>query len=453
MKDLFLVLLPILCTVIVARFVLKKYNSIFVFFASGVVILLMAGLLTGNSVLGDQTTGNLIVDIFTFIVNTFKKNISGVGTIIMTVTGYSAYMKHIKASEKLAFIATKPLRKIKNPYIVLSGVFFIGLLLKLVITSQAAVALLLLATTYPILMALGINKLTAASTICLVCLDWGPNDGSTIFAAETAGMSVVDFFINHQSIIGFTMIIILSLIIPIYYKYMDKKDTNRGVALEKGDDNIVDPDCPWYYALLPIIPLIIVFISSFSNIAIDVVAANFMGLLIVFVIEYIRRKDRKDVHKDVLVVLKAMGDIFVSVVAIIISASIFAEGIKQLGGISILANYISGFGSAGILIVIFMSLITFVAATIMGSGAASWFAFGPLAPDIAAKIGINQLGLIIPMELGAALGRGMSPVAGATIAISGYAGMDVMQVVKRTAPLLILGFVINTVMSIVLFVL
>ena len=57
------------------------------------------------------------------------------------------------------------------------------------------------------------------------------------------------------------------------------------------------------------------------------------------------------------------------------------------------------------------------------------------------------------MELGAALGRGMSPVAGATIAISGYAGMDVMQVVKRTAPLLILGFVINTVMSIVLFVL
>ena len=313
--------------------------------------------------------------------------------------------------------------------------------------------MLLLATTYPILMALGINKLTAASTICLVCLDWGPNDGSTIFAAETAGMSVVDFFINHQSIIGFTMIIILSLIIPIYYKYMDKKDTNRGVALEKGDDNIVDPDCPWYYALLPIIPLIIVFISSFSNIAIDVVAANFMGLLIVFVIEYIRRKDRKDVHKDVLVVLKAMGDIFVSVVAIIISASIFAEGIKQLGGISILANYISGFGSAGILIVIFMSLITFVAATIMGSGAASWFAFGPLAPDIAAKIGINQLGLIIPMELGAALGRGMSPVAGATIAISGYAGMDVMQVVKRTAPLLILGFVINTVMSIVLFVL
>ena len=135
MKDLFLVLLTILCTVIVARFVLKKYNSIFVFFASGVVILLMAGLLTGNSVLGDQTTGNLIVDIFTFIVNTFKKNISGVGTIIMTVTGYSAYMKHIKASEKLAFIATKPLRKIKNPYIVLSGVFFIGLLLKLVITS------------------------------------------------------------------------------------------------------------------------------------------------------------------------------------------------------------------------------------------------------------------------------------------------------------------------------
>ena len=198
MNDLIIILVTIAVAAIVARFVLNKYNTIFVFFASGIIILMALSIINNISILGDKTTGNNIIDVFAFITNQFKSNISGVGAIIMTVTGYSAYMKHIKASDKLAFAVTKPLKKIKNPYIVLSGVYVLGLLLKLVITSQAAVALLLLATTFPVLMALGINKITAASVLTLVCIDWGPNDGSTIFAAEVAGMNVVDFVLKHQ---------------------------------------------------------------------------------------------------------------------------------------------------------------------------------------------------------------------------------------------------------------
>ena len=452
MNDLLMILLTIVVTAIVARFVLKKYNTVFVFFAAGIIILIAVSIFKNISILGEETTGSNIVDVFAFISKQFISNISGVGTIIMTVTGYSAYMKHIKASDKLAFIVTKPLKKIKNPYIVLSGVYVIGLLLKLVITSQAAVALLLLATTFPVLMALGINKITAASVLTLICIDWGPNDGSTIFAAEVAGMEVVDFVLNHQVYIVVPVMILLAIIIPFYYKWMDRKDEAKGIVNDLGEDMISDPECPWFYSLLPIIPLIIVFTSSLmKTVIIDVVSANFIGLAIVFIIEFIRRKDRSNIPNDMKVVIRAMADVFVNVVSIIISASIFAAGINQLGGVSLLADYISSLEGASILTVILMSLITFLAAIIMGSGAASWFSFGPLTGNIAKNIGLNQLGLIVPMEVGAAIGRGLSPVAGATIAISGHADSDAMDVVKRTVPLGVISFVITIVISIVLY--
>ncbi len=45
MYSWFLIALTIIFAVIVAKLILKKYNAIFVFFASGVVILMTASLL------------------------------------------------------------------------------------------------------------------------------------------------------------------------------------------------------------------------------------------------------------------------------------------------------------------------------------------------------------------------------------------------------------------------
>lgn len=57
---------------------------------------------------------NVLLDSYTFIIATFKSQLSGVGLIIMSVAGFAAYMKHINASAKLAFLANKPLGKIKK---------------------------------------------------------------------------------------------------------------------------------------------------------------------------------------------------------------------------------------------------------------------------------------------------------------------------------------------------
>lgn len=82
MYDWFLIALTVIFAVIVAKLILKKYNAIFIFFASGVIILMSASLLTGNPILGKDTLGNVFLDTFGFITKTFKTNVAGVGAII-----------------------------------------------------------------------------------------------------------------------------------------------------------------------------------------------------------------------------------------------------------------------------------------------------------------------------------------------------------------------------------
>lgn len=448
MYDWFLIALTIICAVIVAKLILKKYNAIFVFFASGVIILMSASLLTGTAILGKETLGNVFLDAFGFITKTFKSNIAGIGTIIMVVTGYAEYMKHIQASTKLAFLASKPLGKIKNKYLILSGFFLLGMALKLVLTSQASLAVLMLATVFPVLMVLGISPMTGASVLALLCLDYGPNDGSTLFMAVVAQMNVVDLFLHYQFIVAVCIILTTAVLIPIYYRYMDRKDKEAGIFNTFGNKELKNPDVPDFYVLLPLIPLLIVFTNYFiSPIKIDVITANIVGFAVTFTIEFIRRSDRSEIPEDMVVILKAMGNVFVSVVSIIISASVFAEGIRVLGGITIFTNMISEIQGAVLIIMILLTGITYVFAVIMGSGAAPFFAFGPLTPEIAAKLGVPTLTLLLPMELATSIGRASSPVCGALIAVAGVAGVAPMALAKRTAPLLFVMFIVDIVAS------
>ena len=67
MYSWFLIALTIIFAVIVAKLILKKYNAIFVFFASGVVILMTASLLTGTPILPKGSLGNVFLDTFGFL--------------------------------------------------------------------------------------------------------------------------------------------------------------------------------------------------------------------------------------------------------------------------------------------------------------------------------------------------------------------------------------------------
>ncbi|ELY5426292.1 C4-dicarboxylate transporter DcuC [Campylobacter upsaliensis] len=448
--------------VVVAYYILKKYNPIFTFLFSGMIILIFAFYYFGTPIPKAPSRESasfldVILDSFAFITATFKTQLAGVGLIIMSVAGFAAYMKHINASAKLAFLANKPLGKIKNKYLILSGTFIVGMALKIVISSYAGLLLLLLACIYPVLIALKIRPITAVCVLSLIALDYGPKDGNSINMADMVGQkdNVVGLFLNYQLWVVSAYVAVIAVLIPFYFAWVDKRDRAKGVLCDEVEaPEIIDPKCPTLYILFPWLPVVFLFSAYFLGIKLDVVTANFVSIALVFIVEFARHKDAKKLGEDMVVILKAMADIFVSVVSIIIAAGVFAEGIKALGGVGILADAVGVLGKEGefasvavLVSIVVLSFLVYGFTVIMGSGIAAFNAFGRLAPDIATKLGIAPITLVLPIEIASCLGRAASPIAGGIIALAGFAKVSPMDIIKRTTPLLLIAMLVNILVS------
>lgn len=223
----------------------------------------------------------------------------------------------------------------------------------------------------------------------------------------------------------------MAILIPFYFVWIDKRDKEKGVLNDEVEiPQIIDPKCPTFYILFPWLPVIFLFTAYFFTIKLDVVTANFISISLIFLVEFARHKNARKLGEDMMVILKAMAEIFISVVSIIIAAGVFAEGIKALGGINILANAVSDLGTGnfawfGILLSItILSFLVYFTTVIMGSGIAAFNAFGKLAPDIATKLGVAPITLVLPIEIASCLGRAASPIAGGIITLAGFAKVD-----------------------------
>ncbi|BCZ18148.1 C4-dicarboxylate ABC transporter [Helicobacter sp. NHP19-003] len=442
-------------------YILRKQHPIFVFLCAGLVLLLVGHYLTGTAIPNTPPAhnfGQLLLNAFAFIAFTFKRQLGGVGLIIMSVAGFAAYMKHIQASAKLAYLSNRPLSKIRNKYLVLSGTFVVGMGLKIVISSYTGLLLLLLACIYPVLLALKIRPITAVCVLSLIALDYGPKDGNTINMADMVEQkdNIVGLFLHHQVWVVLSYTTVIALLIPFYFAWIDKNDLAKNRLCAPIENlEITNPPCPSFYILFPWFPVFLLFWGYFMGVKLDVVSANFISIAVVFLVEFIRYRDAKRLGAGMAAILQAMGEIFVSVVSIIIAASVFATGLKSLGGIALLTQSLGSLqGHGGLWVVgLVMALLAFMVygfAVVMGSGIAAFNAFGRLAPDIALKMGIEPINLVLPLEIASCLGRASSPIAGGILALAGFAKLAPLEIIKRTYPLLLVGMGVNLAVGVVL---
>ena len=375
--------------------------------------------------------------------------------MIMSIGGFVAYIDKIGASKTLVHVAMKPLKLFKkHPYIAASMVIPIGQILFTAIPSAAGLGLLLMASLFPILVNLGVTKLSAVSVItAATAFGIGPASAITASATEITGIDTIIFFLDYQ--IPLVLPLSLSMMITYYFvnKYFDKKESSNTVEKEafneqETDKTEVKNDVPIIYAIIPILPIILLIVFSkifnfFPNpITLDTTTAMFISLFVAIVFELIRTKNIKLVMNSLKVFWNGMGNIFKTVVTLIITADIFAKGLISLGFIDGLISVAenAGFGAVGIGVI--MTFMIFLASMLMGSGNASFFAFGPLVPKIAKSLGIESSSIILPMQLSASMGRTVSPVAGVIIATAEIAGVTTLQIVKRNIIPLVVALLI-----------
>jgi DcuC family C4-dicarboxylate transporter len=430
------VIIALVFIVIVARLLLKKQNPHAVLLVSGLLMLCISYFLNYKLPVLKEETGFIGFDFFRYIKESFSKTNAGVGLMIMAIGGFVAYIDKIGASKALVYVAMKPLKLFKKkPYIAASMVIPIGQILFVSIPSAAGLSLLLMASLFPILVNLGVSRVSAVSVItATTAFGMGPASAITVSASALCDIPIIDYLVDYQ--IPLVWPLSISMMVTYYFvnKHFDKKIEKEKVVETESDKK---SDIPVIYALIPILPIIllIVFSKLFnlfpSPITLDTTTAMFISLFVALTFEAIRKRNIKEVFDTLKIFWSGMGNIFKTVVTLIITADIFAKGLISLGlidGLLVFAQN-AGFGAVGIGIV--MTVMIFLASMLMGSGNASFFAFGPLVPKISKALGVESSSIILPMQFSASMGRTVSPVAGVIIATAEIAQVSTLSIVKR----------------------
>jgi DcuC family C4-dicarboxylate transporter len=431
-------IISLLVIVITARLLLKKYNPQAVLLGSGLLMLIIAQLLHYELPPLKAPTGFSGFDLFRYIKESFSKTNASVGLMIMAIGGFVAYIDAIGASNALVYVAMKPLKFFKKkPYVAASLVIPIGQLLFTAIPSAAGLGLLLMAALFPILVNLGVSRLSAVSVItATTAFGIGPASAITASATSIAGIDTIPFFLNYQIPLVWPLSLVLMVVYYFVNRYFDKKE---GLIEPPSTITEATLTAPLIYALIPVLPIILLLLFSkmftlFSvPITLDTTTAMFISLFIALVAEWIRTKQIRLVFESLKLFWNGMGNIFKTVVTLIITADIFAKGLISLGFIDGLLDLAQNMGFNAIGIAVVMTVMIFLASMLMGSGNASFFAFGPLVPKIASKLGVESTSMLLPMQLSASMGRTVSPIAGVIIATADIAKVSTIAIVKRNS--------------------
>ncbi|WP_044204862.1 C4-dicarboxylate transporter DcuC [Flammeovirga sp. OC4] len=432
------VIITLIMIGIVAYLLTNKYNPQAVLLFSGLTMMGIALVMSYDLPDMKKSTGLGAFDLFAMITEILSDKGSKVGLMIMTIGGFVAYMRHIGASDALVYVCTKPITFLKKtPYFAASCVIPIGQFLFMSTPSATGLGLLLMASIFPVLTKLGISRVSVVSVItaCTV-FDMGPASANTAQASHQVELEAVDYFLHHQLPLTIPLTIVLMTVYFFVNKYYDKKEGYLDKENEQ-DSGEFTVTAPLYYAVLPVMPLMLLMIFSPTfdlfepPITLDTTTAMLTCTIVGMVLELIRKRDLKDIMSSMKIFWEGMGKVFASVVTLIVCAQMFSKGLISLGFIEHLVNasQSAGLGFEGISIL--MTTMIFFASMLMGSGNASFFSFGPLVPHIAAQLGGNKIGMILSMQLASSMGRATSPIAGVIIATSELAGISSFDLAKR----------------------
>lgn len=443
-------IIALLIIVFTVYLIVRRYQTHATLFFAGFALLTTAHISTtwfGGNGAEESITGLFAFDLFAMVSEAFSHRVARIGMIIMAAGGFAKYMSSIAASTALVNLSIKPLAAIRSPYLLLAITYVAGQVLNVFIPSAAGLAMLLLVAMYPTLVRLGVRPVAAAAVIgTTACLDLGPASPASNVAAEVIGISPIEYFVIHQLKVAAVVVPVIAALHFFWQRWCDQReaDEDPGQLLEITNTEHDQTPVPLIYALLPILPLLLLFVFSplmVTSIRLDVVTAMLISLAVAMVCESIRHRSLREALAGITAFFRGMGEIFSTVVTLIVAAEVFAAGVKATGLISSLVAMVEGNGLGSGVMAITLVLILGAAALLTGSGNAALFSFAGMIPGIANRMNVSVETLMLPSQFAGGMFRSFSPVAGVIIAVAGAAKVSPFAIIKRTSVPMIGGVV------------
>ncbi len=438
--------------------IVKKYKTSVVLLTLSLIA--YGGLTIANgSVMGDKTCGSAFFDIFEKINSSAQGTMAGNVLIIMSIYGYIVYMQHIKASDMFATMVASPLKKIRAPYLLAAMVVVVGNLIKIVIPSGISVAALMIATLYPVMLKVGCSKSTAASAVLLSYFTcWGPSDASLYTALSLAGLedvSVSQWFVSSQIPVMLVVLLVVVLIFVPVSKFFDKKEQAKPSEAALESQSVKDIGVPYFYAVLPLLPLATILIFSelvVGSIVISVVAACFFCLVVAVVIHALCQRNFKECFNGVSVVFDGMGDYFKGPGILLIFGTLFASALNGIGGMKLIVNGLTSMGGGTAVAVFVTTMLGIFVVGVTGVFNGNVSLIIPVMTSIIEAGSLPTLPLLHLGLIGCALGSSVTPVAGASLYIASATDVSILTCVKRNLIPIICGGITAVITVMVFFV-
>ena len=365
----------------------------------------------------------------------------GLGLMIMVLCGFSVYMTHLGANDVVVKLVSKPLKNIRSPYILMVFAYFLACLMSFAVSSATGLGVLLMATLFPVMVNVGISR-GAAAAICAspISIILSPTSGDVVLSAEISKIPLGEFAFGTALPVSIFAILGIAVAHFFWQRYLDKKE---GVEVERINADEIKTTAPNYYAILPLLPIIgvLIFDGKWGLPNLHIVTVMVLCFIITATVDFLRSFNAKQTFDNLIVAYRGMADAFAGVVMLLVAAGVFAQSLSTIGFITNLIASAQTFGGSAFFMMLVLAVITILATMATGSGNAAFYAFAELIPKLATQMGVNPAFLTIPMLQASNLGRGLSPVSGVVVAVSGMGKISPFEIVKRMSVPMLVGFI------------
>lgn len=435
-------IIGLIAIVLVAYYIVKGYSATGVLMFGGLVLLFIS-VLMGHSILpeGVKSTGSTYFDILEYVKYLLGNRGGGLGLMIMVLCGFSMYMTHLGANDVVVKLVSKPLKNIRSPYILMVFAYFLACLMSFAVSSATGLGVLLMATLFPVMVNVGISR-GAAAAICAspISIILSPTSGDVVLSAEISKIPLGEFAFGTALPVSIFAILGIAVAHFFWQRYLDKKE---GVQVERINADEIKTTAPNYYAILPLLPIIgvLIFDGKWGLPNLHIVTVMVLCFIITAVVDFLRSFNAKQTFDNLVVAYRGMADAFAGVVMLLVAAGVFAQSLSTIGFITNLIDSAQTFGGSAFFMMLVLAVITILATMATGSGNAAFYAFAELIPKLATQMGVNPAFLTIPMLQASNLGRGLSPVSGVVVAVSGMGKISPFEIVKRMSVPMLVGFI------------
>ena len=435
-------IIGLIAIVLVAYYIVKGYSATGVLMFGGLVLLFVS-VLMGHSILpeGVKSTGSTYFDILEYVKYLLGNRGGGLGLMIMVLCGFSVYMTHLGANDVVVKLVSKPLKNIRSPYILMVFAYFLACLMSFAVSSATGLGVLLMATLFPVMVNVGISR-GAAAAICAspISIILSPTSGDVVLSAEISKIPLGEFAFGTALPVSIFAILGIAVAHFFWQRYLDKKE---GVQVERINADEIKTTAPNYYAILPLLPIIgvLIFDGKWGLPNLHIVTVMVLCFIITAAVDFLRNFNAKQTFDNLIVAYRGMADAFAGVVMLLVAAGVFAQSLSTIGFITNLIDSAQSFGGSAFFMMLVLAVITILATMATGSGNAAFYAFAELIPKLATQMGVNPAFLTIPMLQASNLGRGLSPVSGVVVAVSGMGKISPFEIVKRMSVPMLVGFI------------